>query len=211
MAMNVEAVLETVLASSVSAGIVAYLSKSLLTLWLNKDFEAYRTKLATASASEIEQLRGQLERVTIEHEVRFKRMHEKRTEVIATIFAHLEELHASLRQWGHLHSILSDKTAVAADFKQRATTASNKLAAYFYPRAIWLERDLCDSLNDLLNLLGTVLVVLEADAKGTPLEIEGAGRTPQEMINNLLRTIGETRAVLEERFRKILGLDDAKA
>jgi hypothetical protein len=89
--MNVETILTTFLASSASATVVVFLSKSLLKLWLDKDLEAYRAQLGRESAREVEQLRAQLQRVAVEHEVRFSRLHAKRTSVIATIFSSLRQ------------------------------------------------------------------------------------------------------------------------
>src|SRR6266705_5339323 len=111
--MNVETVLTTVLASSASASVVVFLSKSLLKLWLDMDLETHRANLAQQSAEEVEKLRAQLAQVALEHEVRFKRMHEKRTWVIASIFAHLDRLHASVRQWSQRQALISIDSEVA--------------------------------------------------------------------------------------------------
>src|SRR5258705_526837 len=97
--MNIETILQTVLASSASAGIVAYLSKSLLTQWLNKDLAAFRTKLATDSARQLEQLRAQRQSVALENQVRFKRLHERGAVILEHIFARLDVLHDAFRLW----------------------------------------------------------------------------------------------------------------
>src|SRR5206468_522580 len=90
---------------SASASVVVFLSKSVLKLWLDKDLETHRSDLARQSAEEVEKLRAQLAQVAVEHEVRFKRMHEKRTWVIAGIFARLETLHAAVRSWYYAHEV----------------------------------------------------------------------------------------------------------
>ena len=63
--MNVETVLTTVLASSASASVVVFLSKSVLKLWLDKDLETHRANLARQSTEEVERLRAQLAQIAV--------------------------------------------------------------------------------------------------------------------------------------------------
>jgi len=195
--MNIETILTTVLASSASAGVVVFLSKSLLKLWLDK---------------EVEKLRAQLAQVAVEHEVRFKRMHEKRTWVIATIFAHLERLHASVRQWSQRQALISIDSEVARKaagtataFAADARAAMEKLEAFYYPRSIWLERDLCDQLNNVISTLGILLTMVEGEAIGVKLQFGGKD-SPAEVAAKLLEIVATARTALEEKFRGILGI-----
>lgn len=220
--MNVETVLATVLASSASVTVVGFLSKSLLKLWLDKDLETHRANLTRESAEEVEKLRAQLAQVAVEHEVRFKRMHEKRTWVIATIFAHLETLHAALRSWYHTHGVVDEleaqlqgkveplpnlKALTAPEFEKRARAASEQLQAFYFPRAIWLERDLCNMLNELVQTLDMLLHVLKTEARGVAIEGGGDPKT-RELATDLLRRVVEARNALESRFRGILGISN---
>ncbi len=207
--MNVEAILTTVLASSASASVVILLSKSLLKLWLDKDLEAYRSKLAAESAREIEQLRGQLARVAVEHEVRFTRLHTKRTYVIATVYAEVERLHSSLLRWNERQTVATDKAAVAARFKQEATTALERLEKFYYPRAIWLERGMCEGLHGLIKALGLLVVMLQDEADGVEsVESQGKVGSSRHLANDLLQVVELVRAALDTRFRSILDLAD---
>jgi hypothetical protein len=191
----VQTVLVTFLASGASVTVVAFLGKSLVTHWLDKDLDRFRIELT-----------AKLERVAMEHQVRFTRLHEKRTWVIATIYAELEALHAALRQWGTLSATGSDKAAVAAAFKGPATAARDKLAAFYYPRAIWLEREMCDRLNHIIDTLSLLLTVLDMEAKGAPITMQGGGGDSQQLTAELLQIVASARAALEARFRTILGI-----
>ena len=221
--MNVETVLTTVLASSASASVVVFLSKSVLKLWLDKDLETHRANLARQSTEEVERLRAQLAQIAVEHEVRFKRMHDKRTWVIAGIFAHLETLHATLRSWYYSHGVVDDLTAelegkvegplpdlkafTRPEFEKRAREASEQLQAFYFPRAIWLERDLCNLLNELVQALDILLHVLDTEARGVTVEGEGDAKT-RELATDLLRRVVEARTALESKFRGILGISN---
>lgn len=155
-----------------------------------KDLEFHRDRLSRESAHELEQLRAQLQRVAMEHEVRFNRLHAKRSWVIATIFAELEVLHAALRRWGAVHAMGGDKAAAAATSRDQATKARDKLEEFYYPRAIWLERDLCDRLNHLISSLSLLLTVLDAEAKGIPVKIQGGGDS-QQLTAELLQIVAD--------------------
>ncbi len=205
--MNVETILQTVLASAASAGIVAYLAQRLLKQWLDKDLEAFRAKLAADSARELEQLRGQLSRLAIEHQIRFNRLHSQRAHVIANIFQRLEELHAALRWLDTVHATMG--TAGVGDFEARARRAIDELEKFYYPRAIWLERGLCDLLNNLISAAGLLLVVLDAEQKGVPIQIQGGPPdSSRDLARKLSQNIVDARTALEARFRQILGITD---
>ena len=94
-----ETFLQVIVGSTISAGIVAYLSKSLLSLWLSKDLEAHKARLQSESAREIERLKADLARTNAEHQVRFSRLHEKQACIIAGVFGRLDKVHLAIRDW----------------------------------------------------------------------------------------------------------------
>ena len=163
---------------------------------MEKDVASYKIKLA-----------AEAERITIEHQVRFTRLHEKRTYVIATVFAALERVHAALRQWGTLRGMGMDKARLAATFESETRAARDKLTEFYYPRAIWLDQGTCDRINHIIDTLSTLLALLEAEAKGVKLEFD-IGGTPTDRTNEvtteLLATVGAARAELDKTFRGIL-------
>jgi hypothetical protein len=200
--MDITAVVQTVLAAVVASGasvtVVAFLGRSLVTHWLDKNLEQFRIELT-----------AKLEKAAMEHQVRFTRLHEKRTFVIATIYAELERLHAALRQWGTLTAMGTDKAAVAAAFKDPATTARDKLAEFYYPRAIWLERDMCNRINHIIDTLSLLLTILDSEAKGATVTIQGGGDSKQ-LTAELLQIVAQARAELEASFRTILAVANGK-
>lgn len=212
--MDIGAVLENVVPSSVGIVVVAYLARNLLSQVLTKDLERFRTNLTTEAALGTERLRADLERVAVEHQVRFTRLHEKRTYIIATIYASVETLHGVLRNWNNVSAILRDEPETrmreAAEFRELATKAKNSLEIFYYRRAIWLERDLCDLLNNLINSLSLLLTMLDSEGKGTPLVTQGKNDS-RELANEVLGIAAATRAALEKRFRAILGIADTDA
>lgn len=195
----VQTVLAAVLASTAAVAVVAFLGRSLVRHWLDKDIDKFRIELT-----------ANLKRAATEHQVSFTRLHEKRTYVIATIYAELERLHASLREWGTIGSILPDKAAAALTFRAPVTAARDKLVAFYYPRAIWLERDMCDRLNQIIDTLNTLVGILDLEAKGIPITFQGEGSVEQ-LKAELLQHVGDARAELEIIFRRTLGMAGTQA
>jgi hypothetical protein len=71
---------------------LAYLSKSLIGLFLNKDLESYKIKLEAENAMAIEKLRSSLQLEAEKRSVEFTSLHEKRVSMIAELYAHLYDL-----------------------------------------------------------------------------------------------------------------------
>ncbi len=205
--MNIETILQTVLASSASAGIVAYLSKSLLTQWLNKDLEAFRTKLATDSARELEQLRTQLRRVALEHEVRFTRLQERRAVILTHIYARLDVLHEAFKLW--TSRLRRAGTPSQPELWKKATEAYNALTSYYYPRAIWLDRETCDLLNAVVDKFSAVYTEFTVipSSEGFPQNVEAWDHA----ATAVLQEIPAARRQLERRFRAMLGVEQKPA
>ena len=99
------------------------------------------------------------------------------------------------------------KAFTRPEFEKRAREASEQLQAFYFPRAIWLERDLCNLLNELVQALDILLHVLDTEARGVTVEGEGDAKT-RELATDLLRRVVEARTALESKFRGILGISN---
>ena len=65
----------------------------------DEKLETHKAQLKAQSDTEIERLRSQLRAASLEHEVRFSRLHEKRAEVIAETHALLRALYSNLSNY----------------------------------------------------------------------------------------------------------------
>ena len=201
--MNIETILTTVLASSASAGVVVFLSKSLLKLWLDKDFETHRANLARQSAAEVEKLRAQLGQVSIEHEVRFRRLHERRAVILTHIYSRLDVVHEAFKLW--TSRLRRAGTPSQPELWKKATEAYNALTSYYYPRAIWLDRETCDLLNAVVDKFSAVYVefTVMPNPEGFPVNVEAWDNAAKAV----LQEIPAARQQLERRFREMLGVE----
>ncbi len=60
-----ETILTAILATGVGAGILAYLIRTLITHWLDKDIESYKARLAAEHAQELERHKAELARSSL--------------------------------------------------------------------------------------------------------------------------------------------------
>jgi hypothetical protein len=68
-------------------GAAAWLAKSLVTHLLRKDVESFKAQLQFDKNLMMDKFRADLEKASLEHRVRFSKLHEKRAEVIAELYS----------------------------------------------------------------------------------------------------------------------------
>jgi len=185
--------------------VLGFLGKSLLEKIIARDTKKFESDLKAKSDATIERLKNELKIKTIEHQVRYTRLHEKRAEVIAELYAHLVE-----GLW-EAESFLSPMEWNGEPKKEeKYVTAMNKLSEvyrYFDQHRIYLPSDLCDKLHDFISNVRSHCIKF-----GVYLPHEES-RQKDEAWNKGWESIkNETpkaRTALEKEFRKILGNPDA--
>lgn len=128
--------------------VLGLLGKSLLDKLIVRDTKQFESDLKAKSDAAIEHLKNELQLKTIEHQVRFSRLHEKRAAVIAELYGHLVEAlweaesFLSLAEW-----------AGEPNKKEMHKTAMNRLVdlyRFFDKHRIYLPVELCTSLEKLV-------------------------------------------------------------
>lgn len=125
----------------------AWLVRSLVSHFLSKDVEAYKTQLQSQSAMSLERLRHDLRLVAAQHEKQVHLLQERRAEVIAELYSKLiaflsaAESFASLVEWSGEPSkeekakTLGEK---AGDFRD-----------YFLRHKIYFTEEICSKVESL--------------------------------------------------------------
>lgn len=188
--------------------VLAFAGKSLLEKLIARDTKRFESDLQSKSAAAIEQLKNDLQLKTIEHQVRFSRLHEKRASVIADINGHLAEV-----LW-EAESFLSPmQWAGEPPIEEKHRDAMNKLVEFFRffdKHRIYLPESLCSSLEKLVlevrsHVIGFgVYVRFHEDSMNdhTREQREKAWNAGWDAIKN---QIPSARKVLEDEFRLLLG------
>jgi hypothetical protein len=188
--------------------VLGLLGKSILDKLIVRDTKQFEADLKAKADATIEHLKNELQLKTIEHQVRFSRLHEKRAAVIAELYGHLVEA-----LW-EAESFLSPmEWAGEPNKKEKHKTAMNKLVdlyRYFDKHRIYLPTELCASLERLvIEVRSHVInfgVYVGFDEKTlnehTHKEKEKAWNSGWDAIKN---QIPLARQSLEGEFRALLG------
>lgn len=171
-----------------------------------------RSLMSSVLAKDIEKFKADLHAATVEHQVRFSKLHEKRAEVLAQLYKLLVETtwqattFASPMQW-----------AGDPDKKTQYVTTVNAITEYFRffdQHRIWLPASLCDSLEAFAKQLRTptihlgVYLEIEHPTKNTLKEREKVWAKAWDSVE---RDIPRLRTAIEAEFRELLGAGEAKA
>ena len=188
--------------------VLGLLGKSILDKLIVRDTKQFEADLKAKSDVAIERLKNELQLKTIEHQVRFSRLHEKRAAVIAELYGHLVEA-----LW-EAESFLSPmEWAGEPNKKEKHITARNRLVdlyRYFDKHRIYLPSELCTALEGLVTDVRSHVidfgVYVGFDEKTlndqTYKEKQKAWNSGWDAIKN---QIPLARQSLEDEFRSLLG------
>lgn len=184
--------------------VLGVIGKSLLDKLILRDTKQFESELKAKSDAAIEHLKNELQFRTIEHQVRFSRLHEKRADVIANLY---ELLADALRE---AELFLSPTSAAKQpDENTQLFPAEEKLLQlyrYFDNHKIYLPSLLCDSLKQLIEEVKTHVttyaVHLDPIDGSTGQENREARRTALKAIQG---HVVAARISLENEFRSLLG------
>jgi len=185
--------------------VLAFLGKSFVEKILARDSKRFELDLKSKADAAIEQLKSQLQLQTIEHQVRFSRLHEKRATVIAELYGRLAET-----LWA-VEGFLSPMEFVGEPPKQeKYATAMNKIAAlyqFFDKNRIYFPAPLCESLEQFIQRIRLLAIEL-----GVYLPHQGRGVPSEQQISTwhknweaIKSEVPHARQGLEDEFRALLG------
>jgi hypothetical protein len=150
----------------------------------------------------IERYVHELDRVSYEHEVIFSRLHERRVDVIADVYAKLID---AQRAFGNRTHPLQ---ASNEDQKQRGQDAYESGKVFetaFVHNRIWLDEDLCDQLDRFNRTLYLAFVDFTTYDPDDPRTKTEHLKQWQAVIKRLEDEVQPLRLAVEKRFREMLG------
>jgi len=204
----IQFVISSILGNALVLAVLGWLGKSLLEKLIQRDSRQFEIEIKAKADTTIEQLKSDLQLRTIEHQVRFSRLHEKQAEVIAELNCYIVEA-----LWT-AESFLSPMEWAGEPNKQEKYQEAMKklvdLYRYFDKTRIYLPEHLCTTLDQLiLNVRGHVTkfgIYLRWDDSSmqdhTRKEKQDAWLGGWEAISKQIPLV---RKSLEDEFRKLLG------
>ncbi len=124
---------------------VAFLARSLTIHFLSKDIEGYKANLQAQNEIELEKLKAELTKQTLEHEIRFRRTDEKVAKILTGVYRRLKPLHDSVAKYV---SILEWSNEPSKQEKLKiASEANDKFVKYFVLNRLYIPPKLYEQID----------------------------------------------------------------
>lgn len=151
-----QSIVAAILGNAVVLAVLGWLAKALMEKLIQRDTKRFETELKAKADATIEQLKSDLQIRTIEHQVRFSRLHEKRATVIADLNALIVEA-----LW-EAESFLSPMEWTGEpDKREKHQITMGKLVdlfRYFDKHRIYLPDPLCSVVDTLVTDVRTHVI-----------------------------------------------------
>jgi len=192
----------------IAASAIAWLMRSLITNVLNKDIAQFKARLQHDNAIEMERLRGDLRILSIEHEIRFRSIHERQADALAGTYARLYEVQRAV---GSYVSIIerSDEPS-KADKLKIVGDAYEEFRSFFFPRRIFLPpmtaeavRRTADKLAEITNVFTQGQRREQQRHRAHPQHDEDYWTKAYELLKH---EVPPLLAQLEADFQRLLGV-----
>ena len=136
--------------------VLAWLARSFGSQLLAKDLEKFKASLASASSEASERLKHELQIASLEHQVRFSKLHERRAEVITALYGLLVEV-----QWAGQSLVAIAEFGGEPSKQEKYVTAMNKSAEFFREfdkNRIFLPDHVCQQIEEFLRGMRTRVI-----------------------------------------------------
>lgn len=205
--------LETILRAFIEVvifGIAAYFIKSLIDNSTTRKIEAYKSSLD----KDMRQFQSNLEQKLNEHKTmlemityKYSKYHDKRLEVLSSVYSKLADLHFFMQQLTAIIKLERENF----DAEERARLEDTMRAFtdfrdYFTRNRIFINRELCEKLNELRVKYYNALFDYTYSKDHRDNEISAhLSKSVQIAIN---KTIPDLLSGLEDEFRGVISVDD---
>lgn len=194
--------------NAVLLAVLGWLAKSFVQQLLYKDIEQFKTTLAAESAAATEHLKHELQLVTVEHQIRFSKLHEKRAEVIANLYGLLVEAY-----WATRSFVATAELASEPPKREKYGAALNKTAEFyqfFDKNRIYLPEAVCGLLGEFVRnmreeAIGFGVYVSYEDSQLPDHTVRQKLEAWQKAWEYFESEIPKARSALENEIRGILG------
>lgn len=191
---------------------LGWLARTIFVHWLGKDVEQYRSKLQNAHDVEMEKLRNDLRLRSIEHEIRFRSIHERQAEALSGTYSRLYSLHRAVSSYVHF---LDWSNGPSKEEKLKAVADTHEeFRSFFFPQKIFFPRSTGERVKSMADKCAEIANVFTRGQRREQM----ATRSPQqddgdywdkayEMMKDEVPPLLEQ---LERDFQRLLGVGDIR-
>lgn len=172
--------------------------------FLSKDLDAFKASLEKAATLEIERTRFELQRAALEHEVRFRQLHEKRSLVVTDLYSRLV---TAVDQLEYFFQPIEWFDQPSRDEKfQQAAPALVDLRQYFESHRLLFPEELAAQLHAFIEKLGTWMQDYHIwnTMPGSDVAKDRKHESIMTAWKGLKNEVPALRIALEVEFRKLL-------
>jgi hypothetical protein len=172
------------LSFSVIVAGITYLLKHFADLYFNKDIERFKSEL---------------EKITIEHQIRYAKLHEERAHVIKEVYRKI----AVAEKWMKEYVTPIDLGGLPPieERSKRAAESANEFVDYYKENKIFLNNDICKLLDEIHKCIAEAWIKFNQKDRVRP-DKDYWGDSWQTITEKL----PQIKEKLENDFRNILGV-----
>lgn len=193
---------------TIAVAVIGWLGRTIIVHWLDKDVTNYRSNLQNTHDIEMERFRNDLRIRSIEHEIRFRSIHERQAKVLAGTYSRLYEVHKAVASYVAIFEQPNEppkeeKLKIVAD-------AYENFRSFFYPRKIFFPKTTGDQAMAVANKFSEIANLFtfgeRRERSARPPLPEGDDHWSKTM--NMMRDeISPLLEQLERDFQRLLGVD----
>lgn len=177
--------------STVLLVMIAWLIRSIVTQYLSKDIEAFKSQLRVQA---------------LEHEIRFARLHEKVAETIAKTYGKLQRIFDCLSRYVNIEQSSNDP--LRTRYREELHQAYEDFQKYFRPRRIYLPHETAERIWEAACKLQDVEWTFSVPLSAQPLDQGEAHAALMDAYKELQKRARPLLQLLEDEFRRLLGVKD---
>jgi hypothetical protein len=204
----VDSIVIPILSNAIVLSVLAFIVKSIINRYLERDIHSYKEKLRIEHEMEIEKLKGELIKVQIEHEIKFRGLILKRSEIIEKIYQDLLSLGGKISRILSVYKYESEPSE--KELLDEADDLAQELWPYYHHHKIYLTEKTCEKTNIAFSSIvdpawdyASHIRIPSDDAESKKSKREAFKAGLQEFNDNAPLAMKE----LEKEFRGLLGAE----
>ncbi len=193
---------------------VAWVAREAIKHWLDRDIESYRTKLEAAHGAALARMRHDLTLRAVEHEIRFRSMHERQAEVVAETYVRLRDVHVAVA--ASVSPVQRVGRPQEAERSAEVERAFTEFLAYFPPQQLFLPEVSRDAVQELALELADIVdawkfvgvhgQITADDQDAGREEIADLKDERRDVLDRIRRRVPGLMRKLEADFKRLLGV-----
>ena len=167
---------------------------------LEKEKAAYALELERLRhtySEEISRVQAELQKSAFEHQTRFSWYHQQKAELIANVYSLINEVSEHVREM--VSPLQYGDDDARREHEEATTDLYNRLAAEFFGKKIFLEKELCSKIESILSALKEAISRFKL-SQGP----RGDAKLWGEAYNTMDKKVPPLLAELEQKFRSML-------